>query len=454
MNSLTRMTLLALMCFFGKLHSEEPHDISLTVYNGGYAMIRETRDMTLTKGDQWLKIQGVPSQIEATSVSLQTPGQEGIVKVLEQNYLYDLVNRRKLMQRYIDQDIFLANGKERHKVTLLSNEGGLIVKNGEEIHLSPKGDLILPRLSEGLLTRPTLKWRVLSKKEGNIPLQLSYLSTGLSWKADYNLVINDRGDLADISSWISLKNYSGATFKNAKIKLIAGDVHRYRPQVAVRSHARGKAESLGFAGNSAVSEKTFGEYHLYEMPYRSDLFDQQLKQVEFINQKAVVTKKIYSYQVVVNNKNVNVQLSFKNNEKSGMGLPLPAGRVRMFQRDEDDGQLEFIGEDRIRHTARDEEVSLNVGNAFDLVGECKILKIKNSGLVMKNRTETWKVTVKNRKEKDAVVIRVKIPLSTGDYHLLEKNFEFKKTHARMIETEVPLKAGEVKVLKYRILYNW
>jgi len=452
----------------------------------GYAVIRSDRTIELAANRQTIKFDDVAAYLDPTTVSFTSLTDPAGTSVLEQNYQFDLVSGEKLLQRFLDKNITVSATRGTQSTqftgTLLSSGNGQLIlredKTGEIRLVNGVTDIALPKLPDGLITKPTLIWDVSAAKAGPHNVRVAYQTEGITWWADYNLVYtegeNANKGLLDINAWVSILNQSGATYPHATLKLIAGDVHRApRPQnYAVRtmeamSDARGGAPDAGF------QEKSFFEYHLYTLGRPATIPDNSTKQIElFPGAHNVPCDKIIVYDGaganiwfdpynpmldqgygVQSNKDVNVYLRFKNDKASGMGMPLPAGRLRVSKVDSADGSLEFIGEDVNRHTPKDEEVLVKLGNAFDVVGE----RIQADFKIDTNRKtidETIEIRLRNRKDAPLTVIAQEHMYRWTGWEITKSTIDPKKLDARLVHFPVTLKAGEEAIVRYTVRYKW
>ena len=332
-----------------------------------------------------------------------------------QNYEYDLINREKLLDKYVGKKIKLVNVnqfKDRTSIVdaeLLSNNQGQIYVIDGEIHLGYPGYPVLPKLPEDLIAKPTLTWLYQSTADKPLDLEVSYLTNNLNWKADYVVLVNADDTAADVSGWVTLDNKSGAAYRDARLKLVAGDVHRVMdtvPQAPVPKAAR-----TMMAKEQQFAEKAFFEYHIYDLQRKTTLKNNQTKQVSLLEAYVAGIKKellaygiktYYTRQFMENQPKqpVNVYITLKNSKDNKLGMPLPAGIMRLYKQDTD-GSRQFIGEDRILHTPKDEDVKLKVGQAFDVVAERKQTDFKQLSTLM-YETE-WEITVRNHKDHEVSV---------------------------------------------------
>jgi len=453
----------------------EQEGVALTVYNGGYGVVRETRQLEIDAGGA-VQFKDVAAQIDATTVffkSLTDPA----AKLLEQNYQFDLVSADKLLKKYVDRPIDVIAAGRTYSGTLLSFDGDQIVLKEEtgNIVMVQRGDNVkdirFKMLPEGLLTRPTLLWKVATAKPGRHLAEVSYQTFGVGWHAEYVLVVNKDDTAADMTGWVSVQNNSGKTYTDAKLKFIAGDVRRVMPQTGPCLFAIAAAPKNG---EEAMAEKAFFEYHMYTLPRPSTVADNEIKQLEMfspVRGLKVEKKFLYnplgnwrwnmggryedrSYGATAADKKVAVFIEFRNSKENQLGIPLPAGKVRVYKQDEADKALEFIGEEQIDHTPKDEDLSLQIGNAFDIVGERKQTDFKvESGRHWMQ--ETVEIKVRNHKKEDAVV-RVKEPLYRWvNWTITQTNVkEYKKLDARTVAWDLPVKADGEVVLTYTVDYTW
>ena len=456
----TCLTLTALSLALGLVHADEAKDegVALTIYNQGFAVVKARRKLSLKMGIQDLLFTDVAATIDPTSVKFESLTDPDGTRVLEQNYQYDLVNGQKLLQKYVDREIAfeVLNQKEktleRQTGTLLATSG--IVKMGGdkgEIRLNFPGAVILPSLPEGLITRPTLQWKLNAAKAGEHLAKVTYQASSMGWIADYTLIAKKDDTLADLSGWVTINNQSGATYTDAKIKLMAGDVHtvtQYRggKMKAEGGESRCDAENLGF------QEKSFAEYHLYTLGRPATVKESETKQIELMGAVDVPSRKIYRYDAAMDPKKVRVLLGLQNREQDHLGKPLPAGKVRVYKQDEADGSLEFVGEDRIGHTAKDEKLELYVGDAFDIVGE----RIQTNTKQHPQHTwQSFKVTLRNHKDQ-AGPVKVEVVEHVGawgNWEIEQKSDDFVKKDAGTVVFTVDVPKDGEKVIEYT-LHSW
>jgi hypothetical protein len=426
----------------------QDRDLRITVYNDNLGLVNDLRTLSVEKGIGTIEVVDVPALIDPTSVHLVP--EDGNVEVLEQNFQYDLAGPDRILQRFVDSQVELVLKEgELKSGTLLSFEGGsLVLRDGNGgvslVQREQVVDVRLPRLPEGLRTRPTLVWTLQSDRAGSRPVELSYLTGGLSWHAEYVAVTNEKDTEISLSAWISLENQSGATYPEAQLQLIAGDVHRVQPQPEL--YMRGKGMPMAATMDSqGFEEESFFEYHLYTLDRRTTIADRETKQVALFPTARSPVEKIYEYRGQMDPKKVSVVLETENSEGRGLGMPLPAGKVRTYKEDSR-GQLQFVGEDRIDHTPRNEKVRLRIGNAFDVVGERTDLSQKRiSDRVHEQETE---IKIRNRKE-EAIEVLVAESLH-GDWEIVQSTHDHVKKDARTAEFRLPVGADQETVLRYTV----
>lgn len=430
----------------------------------GYAVVRQERSIMLEKERSLISFPAVAAYIDPTTVSLTSLSYPKDTHVVEQNYLFDLVSRSALLEKYIDKPITVeySSGDSIETVdgTLLSTFGGLILRDSSnKIHTLERYDRIrFPELPGGLMTKPTLMWDIVTGHPGRHDVRLSYQTTGITWWADYNVTYSDGKDansgVLDLNSWVSIINQSGASYTDAKLKLMAGDVQRAMPAAAPAPmmYKAMRADAMAEAA-PGFQEKAFFEYHLYTLGRPATLPDNSTKQLElFPAARGIQAKKELIYNANVGNK-VAVYLSFKNTKENQLGVPLPSGRIRVNKLDEADKSLEFIGEDIIDHTAKDEDIRIKLGNAFDVVGERKQTKY-NVDNDRKQIDEEIAITLRNRKDEDVTVIVEESLRPYATVNVTQSSMPYTKKDAFTIQFAVPLKKGEEKTITYSANYRW
>ncbi|MBK8574534.1 MAG: DUF4139 domain-containing protein [Elusimicrobia bacterium] len=473
-----------MVCFFlslwvGVLSTVQAADV--TIYNDDLGLVREQRSFEFKSGVSAVTMDDVAARIDATSVHFASLSDPAGISVLEQNFQYDLVNENKLLEKYLGREIeierFVGEGKDRREIlkgTLLSNVGGRVVQSGGKLYLNPEGRVVLPELPEGFVTKPRLLWRVSSKKSGKQDCEVAYLTGGLSWKSDYVLKISPNDDKMDLNAWVTLTNGSGASYKEAKLKLVAGDVNR-APQPRHINQLRGaRMAGLSMSADSEpqFQEKSFFEYHLYTLQRPATLLNNETKQIELASGRDVPVKKLFIYDGSANlggdyneysrtdsnygasstEKKVWVILEFKNSKENNLGLPLPKGTLRVYKQDTD-GALEFIGEDAIDHTAKDEMVRVKMGNAFDVVGERTRTNYQIS-TDRKSMSETFQVKIRNHKDQAVTVRVVEHLYRWTNWKVTDASQKWNKKNAQTIEFDVPVSKDGESTVNYTAKYSW
>ncbi len=472
---------LILACICVHTFAGEP---ALTIYNQNFAVVREIVPLKLNAGVNDIRFSDVTAQAETDSVILRDPSGKVKLQILEQSYRNDPVSQEFLLSLNEGKTIsFFVNRPNKPDQTIQGKiirsgygAGGqnptqpIIEVNGE-LQFSLPGEPRFPALGDDTILNPTLGWKLNASAAGPLDAELAYITGGLSWHADYNIVAAEKSDIIDLVGWVTFDNQSGKTFRDAKIKLMAGDVNKILPQPGLMKARTFALSADAAAGEAApVTEKAFSEFHLYTISRPATLRDHESKQVEFVRAQGVSAPRIFVYdgatvtygQVpmyrgegdygIPMNKKVWVLREFKNSEANHLGMPLPKGRLRFYQQD-DDKQLEFIGENEIDHTPKDETIRVYVGNSFDLAGERRRTSFKVSD------SEHWaeeafEIKLRNHK-KEPVEIRVVEHLSRFDnWQVKEKSDEFTKLDSHTIEFRIPLKPDEEHVVTYRVHYSW
>jgi hypothetical protein len=447
----------------------------------GYALVRHDRAFTLERGRNTVRFTDVAALIDPTTVSFESVTDAAGTRVVEQNFQFDLVNSAKLLQKYVDRTISVdqvrGNAVESYSGTLLSTSGGLVLKRADgTIQMLPhNAGVTLPDLPGGLITRPTLVWDVAAERAGTHATRVSYQTSGVAWWADYNLTYSESTNAnacrLDVGAWVSILNQSGASYPDAKLKLVAGDVHR-APKPAPQSRMMDAARAVAMEAKAAgFEEKSFFEYHLYTLGRPTSLPDNSTKQIElFPTARGVPCEKTLVYQGgpgyfqtgapltdrgygVESNRKVDTFLTFRNAAENNMGMPLPAGRMRVSKLDPADRTLEFIGEDAIDHTARNEKVLIKLGSAFDVVGERRQVNF-SIDTSRKTMTEEIEVKLRNQKKESVAVIVKENLYRWVNWSITQKTHDYEKQDARTIQFPVKVAAGKEAVVRYTVTYTW
>ena len=471
--------------------ASERKSVDLTVYNSGQALIREERALNLAKGSNRVQIPDIPATIDATSLHFASLTAPTSVRVLEQNYQYDLVSQSKLLEKYLGKNIdfiridpekkkeFTVQGRilsvganpERYGAGAGDGNPGMVAEIGGRIELNPAGRMSLPSLPEGLILKPQLEWLLSSDRDGEQRTEISYLAGAISWSCDYVALLSQNDDKLDLTGWVTLVNNSGTAFKNAGLKLVAGDVNRVQPEMenvyATRAMMKEEAAAPQF------QQKELFEYKLYTLQRRTDLGNSETKQIELVSAVNATARKLLIYDGMdqgwrywVNNAGyrdqanfgqqgntkVGVYVTFRNDEKSGLGMPLPKGKLRVYKKD-DDGKEQFVGEDMLDHTPKDEEVRVYLGNAFDLVGQRAQSEYKNLAF-NRGAEETIEIKVRNHKKETAEVMVYEHPWRWNEWTIVKTNTPSEKVDQSTLRFPIKIAPDKEKVITYTIRYTW
>ncbi len=444
-------------------------DLALTVYNSNIALVRDVRELQLPTGAADLRFLDVATSVNPATVLLRSLTAPTRLAVLEQNYEYALLEPQKLFQKYVGREITLVHlrqqdgttRQEEIKATLLAFHNGPVWRIGNEIVTGLQADHYrFPELPPDLYSRPTLVWKLENSGPARHRIEVSYLAGNLSWSADYVLAVDREDRTAALEGWVTLSNSSGISYENARLRLIAGEVHRVLDAYS-REPAEARVMIERAAATPQLARETFSEYHLYTLARRVSLRNQETRQISLLTASSVPVEKFFVVEgqsfyyrnpqppgEPVRNA-VQVRYRFRNEEKSGLGSPLPAGVVRVYQADADGG-LQFLGEDRIRHTPRNEAITLYVGNAFDVVCERKQTDyVRLSDRVAEMEFE---LTLRNQKER-AIVVEVNEPIG-GDWTIVKSTHPARKTAAWAAQFQVPVERQDTAVLRYRVRARW
>lgn len=455
--------------------------VEVTIYNGGFGFVKETRSLSLSAGVQEVAIEDVAAQIEANSVGIR--GLSGSTfSVLEQNYQFDLINAMAILDKAVGQTIKLhrvlpngvketIEGKLMSSPTAIVNTGdgaemtynGMVLQTSDgRIFLNPSGEVEVPSIPEGMISKPTLMWMVDAVKAGSAQVELSYLTQGMNWQCDYVMTL-DGSNKADFRGWVTLTNNSGKTFKEAKLKLIAGDVQRVQPQNVPGSFNRSAGPAMATGAPPQFQEESLFEYHLYALQRPASVRDKEQKQVSLLEavgvgyEKKLIVDSMLNFgmyypsegEVGTGDIKPQVRIEFKNSPENQLGMPLPKGRVKVYQRDKA-GSVQMVGEDNIDHTPKYERLSLVVGKSFDVRATRKRTNFKRVG--SRGFEETFEVEVRNRKE---VAEKVHVyERHYGEWSIPKTSVPFVKLDSQTMEYVVELAANETKTITYTVITKW
>ncbi len=452
----------------GKDKANDGESVAITVYNQNFGLVKDIRKVELKEGINNLRFDDVAAAIDPTSVSFLSLTAPNSVVVREQNYQYDLMDISTILSKSVGKEIKIRqySGGGMHEVsgTLLnsplvtvSDSNGnvsqrsqaIVLKTPSGIVLGANGEVELAELPSGLVAKPSLLWKLQADKGGEHRAEISYQTQGMNWKCDYVAVANNDDTACDLTSWVTLDNKSGASFKQASLKLMAGDVHRVTQNAMPRGFALMKSAMAGAAAPQ-FSEQSFAEYHLYSLAGRTDLNNNETKQLTLFNAASVPVKKLFVFesgsvnhyrQANGQGQKVNVKLEIANTQGNNLGMPMPKGKVRVYKKDQD-GAMQFVGEDLIDHTPKDEKVRLYIGDAFDIVGERKQTNYQQ--ISQRLLKQSFEISLRNHKEKEVTV--TVIEHAYGDWKVVNSSQPFTKKDSHTIEFAVKVPAnGESKV---------
>jgi hypothetical protein len=479
---------------------------ALTIYNQSFAVVRQTLPLELKSGTNQLEITNITAHLEPDSVILRDLKSGRDLRILEQNYRSDVASQGRLLALYEGKTIeFLVPDKDGNRKLMpgkiirsgytphyqaysaydqqyyqaqqayvAAGNGEPIIEIDGKLQFGLPGQPIFPALSSDTILKPTLSWLLQSDRPGNTNAEFSYVTGGMSWHADYNVVAPVSGNLLDIVGWVTLDNQTGKTFKNAHIKLMAGDVNKLQPAFDRLQSFNGAYLPKSEAAAPAVTERSFDEYHLYTLERPSTLYDRETKQVEFVRASGVPSQRLYVYDGLKldqnyggyqmeqirdmenfglqSNPKVWTMVEFKNSKENHLGMPLPKGRVRFYRRDTD-GQLEFTGENLIDHTPTDETIRLYTGNVFDAVGERKRTAF-NIDRRARTLDESFEIKLRNHKKEPMEIRVVEHLYRWTNWDISKTSDQFNKLDSKTVEFRVKVPPDAEKVVTYTAHYTW
>jgi hypothetical protein len=436
---------------------EVQKDVMVTIYNGNLGLVKDVREVRLPVGLSEAQFMDVAALIDPTTVHLRSLSDPAGLRILEQNYEYDLLSSDKLLEKYVGKVVRLYQSDGTfHEARLLSTARPVFEINGQ-IHLGYSGRMVLPSLPENLVAKPTLVWLLRNQTAAAQRVEASYLTGGITWKADYVMIVNDADTRSDVTGWVTIDNKSGATYSNAALKLVAGDVNRARDgrRDGRAMELAAKAASVREASRDFAEEGLF-EYHLYTLDGRTTIKDRQTKQLALMSAADVpVTKHLMyygaqdyyrnTYGMPVSNQKVAVLMEIRNSKENRLGLPLPKGKVRVYKADAS-GSQQFIGEDWIDHTPNNERVKIKLGDAFDVVGDRTQKEWRK--LAPGLWEVEWEISLRNHKKQDQTVTVVEpVP---GDWQVLHTTHAYDKPEAHTLRFKIPVPKEGAAKLVYRV----
>ncbi len=443
---------------------KDTKSLTVTIYNQGKILVNEVREVTLKSGTKPFELvfEGVPTTIDPTTLQVKSLSRG--FTILDQNYEYDLINTKNLLNKYIGKEIEILipdpKGSDKDvrvlkKAKLIANNDRPIFEIDNKVYLGSYSSIMLAGIPENLRARPALVWLIKNEGPTRQKLNVTYLAGSCSWKADYVLKVNRDNSRADLSGWVTIENKSGKTFKHANLKLVAGKLHQVTQEQEFPVFT--KAYRATPAAREGMKEESFFEYHLYSLPRKVTIKNNQTKQISLLQAQGIRVNRIlvsrnnspgyyYSaYSGPTKKSHPKIYIKFKNTTENGLGIPLPKGIIRAYQ-ESSDGSTLFIGEDKIDHTPKNEKVNLEVGEAFDITIERKQLSFERLGNHLVENE--WQIKVRNAKNKpDKVLLEEYVP---GDWKFVNNNAGFKKISANWIRTEVIVPAEGEKVLTYKV----
>jgi hypothetical protein len=445
-------------------------DLAVTVYNSNLALVRDVRQIHLESGIFPLKFEDVAASINPTTVHFRSLTDPAKLNVVEQNYEYDLLDAQKLLQKYVGREVTLVRAEEENNSTkwvetratlLADNDNQPVWKIGDEIVTGmPTNWYRFSELPGNLYSRPTLVWTLDNRGTDSQKVEASYLATNLSWNADYVLTVTRDEKSADLDGWVTVTNNSGTEYRNARLQLVAGQIHQATPPAVAGMATKALLEAAP-AAPPQFAQEAFSEYHLYTLERRTSIQNNESKQISLLSgtgvaveKRLVVEGQSYYYrnrQGIGNavSETVKVYYRFKNSQSNGLGMPLPAGVVRVYQADSK-GAVQFVGEDQIRHTPKDEQLRIYVGNAFDVVAERKQTDYKK--IASDTFEMEYEITLRNHRDSD-VTVDVREPVG-GDWEVLNSNYKSEKLDSSTIGFEIPVAKNGSATLDYRVRVKW
>ncbi|MEI6305304.1 MAG: DUF4139 domain-containing protein [Deltaproteobacteria bacterium] len=434
--------------------------VAVTIYNSSLGLIKDQRQVKIHQGKSELRFMDVATSIIPASVHISSLSDAATLNILEQNYEYDLLSPQKLMDKYVGKEVRLyqknphSEREEMVSATLLSNNNGPVYKIGNEITFGHPGRIIFPGVPDSLIASPTLVWLMENSREKPHKLEATYLTSGITWRADYVMTLNPKDDRADLGGWVTITNNSGAAYRNAAVKLVAGDVNRVREEARYDRKYKAAMPMAAPAPVPQFKEEGLFEYHIYTLQRPSTIKENQSKQISLLSAVSIPVKKefllsgaAHYYQSgnngeIARKQKIGVYIELENREKNHLGMPLPKGIVRVYKQDGEKA-LQFIGEDSIDHTPKDEKVRIKMGDAFDVVADKKQTDWKK--LTKDSYEASYEITIRNHK-KEEVVVRVIEPVP-GDWKIVSSSHQYNKANSTALEFNLPVPAdGETRLI--------
>src|SRR4029079_1363650 len=445
-------------------------DLFVTVYNSNIALVRDVRQVALPSGTLDLQLADIAASVNPATVHFRSLSEPSKLGMLEQNYEYDLLGPERLLKKYVGRDVMLVRtrseaGTSKQEIVtarLLAYNDAPVWQIGNEIVTGYAAEQYrFPEIPGNLHSRPTLVWKLENSGARDHRIETSYLAGNLSWSADYVLTVGRDDQHADLDGWVTVSNTSGTSYRNTRLQLVAGELNRVDSNMLKDEDRMAKVAQRAAASPEAFAREVFSEYHLYSLNRRTTLEENETKQIALLNGSGTPVKKLF----VVNGQNfyyrnrqnpgsplkdsVQVFYKFRNDEASGLGMPMPAGVIRVYQADTKGG-LQFAGEDRIDHTPKDEDVTIKIGTAFDVICERKQTDFER---IADNVYEmAFEIRLRNHKA-TPIAVQVNEPIA-GDWRMLSSTYPAKKTEAFAAQFDVPVAAGAESVLQYRVRVRW
>ena len=445
----------------------DQQNVAVTIYNNDLALVKDTRHVKLKAGLNALALRDVSAQIRPETALLRSINAPGSLTLLEQNFDFDLLTPEKLLEKYVGKTVSIIKARPTtgvettEKATVLSANNGVVLKIGNHIETGIPGRIVYDDVPENLRDRPTLVTQINNKGASEQTLELSYLTGGLGWKADYVAELSPKEDSIDLSGWVTLTNTSGASYKNAKLQLVAGDVNRVQQEYAPASMVAKGMVMADMAAPAPMAEESLLEYHLYTLDRPTTIAENQTKQVALLSASQIPARKelvlrgaeyyyTAQYGEIGTKLKVSVFVEFDNNEASKLGMPLPKGILRVYKKD-NAGNAQFVGEDRIDHTPKNETVRLKLGESFDVTADKKQTAFKPLSSMLKGHSayeSAFEFTLKNAK-KDKMTVIVQEPIG-GDWKIIDESHPHKKANSNLAVWKIDVPAEGKTTLTYKV----